>query len=263
VTSTESAVPDPRTASLAGSVAVVTGAAQGIGRATALRLAAEGAHVACADIQDTADTVKQIEADGGSGRAVWVDVRRADAWSDAIDDVVGAYGHVDLLANVAGVVNLLSEDTVTGLTEEAWDEVIATDLKGPWLGMRAVIPWMIERGGGRIVNISSLAALRGLPNLASYSAAKGGVAALTRQAAFEYAPHNVLINAIAPGTIDTPILADITPEMRQANADAHMVRRLGRPEEIASMVAYFFREGAFLTGLTYPVDGGWSAKGNF
>jgi NAD(P)-dependent dehydrogenase (short-subunit alcohol dehydrogenase family) len=99
--------------------------------------------------------------------------------------------------------------------------------------------------------------------LASYSAAKGGVAALTRQAAFEYAPHNVLINAIAPGTIDTPILADITEEMRQANAGAHLIRRLGRPEEIASMVAYFLREGPFLTGLTYPVDGGWSAKGNF
>ena len=260
---TSSSAPDLRTASLAGSVALVTGAAQGIGRATAVRLGAEGAHVACADIQDTADTVKQIEADGGTARAVRVDVRRGEAWHDAVADVEGAFGGVDLLANVAGVVNLQSEDTVTGLTEEAWDEVIATDLKGPWLGMRAVIPGMIERGGGRIVNISSLAALRGLPNLASYSAAKGGVAALTRQAAFEYASRNVLINAIAPGTIDTPILADITPEMKQANADAHLIRRLGRPEEIASMVAYFFREGAFLTGLTYPVDGGWSVKGNF
>jgi NAD(P)-dependent dehydrogenase (short-subunit alcohol dehydrogenase family) len=260
---TSSSVPDPRTASLAGSAALVTGAAQGIGRATALRLGAEGAHVACADIQDTSDTVKQIEADGGTARAVRVDVRRGDAWRDAVADVEGAFGGVDLLANVAGVVNLQSEDTVTGLTEEAWEEVIATDLKGPWLGMRAVIPGMIERGGGRVVNISSLAALRGLPNLASYSAAKGGVAALTRQAAFEYADRNVLINAIAPGTIDTPILADITPEMKQANADAHLIRRLGRPEEIASMVAYFFREGAFLTGLTYPVDGGWSVKGNF
>jgi NAD(P)-dependent dehydrogenase (short-subunit alcohol dehydrogenase family) len=117
--------------------------------------------------------------------------------------------------------------------------------------------------GGRIVNISSLAALRGLPNLASYSAAKGGVIALTQQAAFEYAGDNVQVNAIAPGTIDTPILGDITSEMRQANARAHLIQRLGRPEEIASMVAYMFREGSFLTGLTYPVDGGWSAKGNF
>lgn len=248
---------------LSGTVALVTGAAQGIGRATAERLAAEEAHVVCADIQDTDDTVKAIAAAGGSAEPVWLDVRSAQAWSDAVDGVLGTHRRIDYLANVAGVVNLLSEDSVTGLTEQAWDEVINTDLRGPWLGMRAVIPGMIGNGGGRIVNISSLAALRGLPNLASYSAAKGGVAALTRQAAYEYAQHNVLVNAVAPGTIDTPILADITPEMRQANADAHMIRRLGRPAEIASMVAYFFREGAFLTGLVYPVDGGWSAKGNF
>ena len=158
---------------------------------------------------------------------------------------------------------MISEDSVVGLTEEAWDTVIGTDLKGVWLGMRAVIPNMIEGGGGRIVNISSMAALRGLPNLASYSAAKGGVVGLTKQAAYEYGPHNVLINAIAPGTIDTPILADITEEMRQANANAHIVRRLGKPSEIASMVAYLMREGDFLTGEIYPVDGGWAAKGNF
>ncbi|QRP48452.1 SDR family NAD(P)-dependent oxidoreductase [Amycolatopsis sp. FDAARGOS 1241] len=244
-------------------VALVTGAAQGIGRATAIRLAQDGSHVVCADIQDCADTVQDIKAAGGSGEGVALDVRVAAAWADAVGDVLGRLGRIDYLANVAGVVNMISEDSVVGLTEEAWDDVIATDLKGPWLGMRAVIPGMIDRGGGRIVNISSLAALRGLPNLASYSAAKGGVAALTRQAAFEYAERNILINAIAPGTIDTPILADITPEMKQANANAHLIRRLGRPEEIASMVAYFFREGSFLTGLVYAVDGGWSAKGNF
>jgi NAD(P)-dependent dehydrogenase (short-subunit alcohol dehydrogenase family) len=248
---------------LPGTVALVTGAAQGIGRATAERLAADGAHVVCADIQATADTAKSIEAGGGSAEPAWVDVRSAQAWADAASTVLDQHGRIDHLANIAGVVNMLSEDSVVGLTEEAWDTVLNTDLKGPWLGMRAIIPSMIDNGGGRIVNISSLAALRGLPNLASYSAAKGGVAALTRQAAFEYAEHNILINAIAPGTIDTPILADITPEMKQANADAHLIRRLGRPEEIASMVAYFLSEGSFLTGLTYPVDGGWSAKGNF
>ncbi|KAA9166329.1 SDR family oxidoreductase [Amycolatopsis acidicola] len=245
--------------SLENTTALVTGATQGIGRATAERLAADGAHVACADIQDTADTVKAIEEAGGSAEVIALDIRSAGDWSAAVEHL----GRVDYLANVAGVVNMISEDSVVGLTEEAWDHVLGTDLKGPWLGMRAVIPGMITRGGGRIVNISSLAALRGLPNLASYSAAKGGVAALTRQAAFEYAEHNILINAIAPGTIDTPILGDITPEMKQANANSHLIRRLGRAAEIASMVAYFFREGSFLTGLTYPVDGGWSAKGNF
>lgn len=248
---------------LDGTLAMVTGAAQGIGRATALRLAEEGAHVACADIQDTEGTVREVKSEGGSAEAVWLDVRSAQAWSEVVQQLARVHPRIDFLANIAGVVNLHSEDSVVGLTEEAWADVIDTDLKGPWLGMRAVIPGMIDSGGGRIVNISSLAALNGLPNLASYSAAKGGIAALTRQAAFEYAQHNILINAVAPGTIDTPILADITPEMRQANADAHLIKRLGKPAEIASMVAYFFREGAFLTGLTYPVDGGWSVKGNF
>src|ERR1700754_1897867 len=248
---------------LAGQVALVTGAAQGIGRATAERLADEGARVICADIKDTAPTVTAIEKDGGVAEGVHLDVRRADSWKSAVAGIIERHTAVHLLANIAGVVNMTSEDTVVALTEEAWDEVLATDLKGVWLGMRETIPHMIKAGSGRIVNISSLAALRGLPNLASYSAAKGGVIALTRQAAFEYAGDNIQVNAIAPGTIDTPILGDITPEMREANARAHLIRRLGQPAEIASMVAYMFREGSFLTGLTYPVDGGWSAKGNF
>lgn len=251
------------TGSLQDRVAIVTGAAQGIGRATAVRLASEGALVTCADLQDCAETVALAEKEGGRSVAVTCDVRRADDWTRVVDAVVAEHGRVDLLANIAGVVNLQSPDTVVGLTEEAWSTVIDTDLKGVWLGMRAVIPTMIEAGGGRIVNISSMAALRGLPNLASYSAAKGGVIGLTQQAAFEYAEHGILVNAIAPGTIDTPILADITDEMRQANANAHLIRRLGRPEEIAAMVAYLFREASFQTGITFPVDGGWAAKGNF
>lgn len=250
--------------SLEGTLAIVTGAAQGIGQATAKKLAADGAHVVAADIQDCDVTVKEVSDAGGSIQAVRLDVREAENWASVVADLKAEHGKpVQRLANIAGVVNMLSEDSVVGLTEDAWDVVINTDLKGVWLGMQAVIPGMIEDGGGRIVNISSMAALRGLPNLASYSAAKGGVVGLTKQAAYEYGPHNVLINAIAPGTIDTPILADITEEMRQANANAHIVKRLGLPSEIASMVAYLMREGDFLTGEIYPVDGGWAAKGNF
>ncbi|KXF83741.1 short-chain dehydrogenase [Rhodococcus ruber Chol-4] len=248
---------------LNGKIAIVTGAAQGIGAATAQRLAAEGATVIAADIQDAGATVDAVLTAGGKAEAHALDVRVRGSWADTVREVIERHGRVDLLANVAGVVNMISEDSVVGLTEEAWDHVIGTDLKGVWLGMQAVIPNMIDRGGGRIVNIASMAALRGLPNLASYSAAKGGVVSLTKQAAFEYGDKNVLINAICPGTIDTPILADITDEMRAANANAHIVRRLGRPEEIASMVAYLMREGSFLTGEIYPVDGGWAAKGNF
>lgn len=249
--------------SLKDKVIIVSGAHQGIGQATAVRLASEGAKVIAADLLDSKETLSQISEAGGTAEAVQLDVRVKDSWASVVDDVVSRHGRVDALANVAGVVNMISEDSVVGLTEEAWDNVINTDLKGVWLGMQAVIPKMIDNGGGRIVNISSMAALRGLPNLASYSAAKGGVVSLTKQAAYEYGPQNVLINAIAPGTIDTPILADITEEMRQANANAHIVRRLGLPAEIASMVAYLMREGDFLTGEIYPVDGGWAAKGNF
>ena len=148
-----------------------------------------------------------------------------------------------------------------GLTEERWDHVVGVDLKGVWLGMRAVIPTMIEGGGGRIANVASLAALRGLPNLAAYSAAKGGVAALTRQAAIEYTADNILVNAIAPGTIDTPILSGVLPEHLEQFAAAHAVNRLGRPEEVAAMMVHFFSDdGDFLTGQLYPVDGGWSVK---
>lgn len=245
-----------------GKVAVISGAAQGIGQACAKRLAAEGAKVVVADQQDDTTTADAIRADGGEVHQVQMDVRKREDWQRTIAEAKEHFGRVDFLGNVAGVVNLKSEDSVVGLTDEGWDFVIDTDLRGVWLGMQAVIPHMQENGGGKIVNISSLAALKGLENLASYSAAKAGVIGLTQQAALNYAPDNILINAIAPGTIDTPILADITPEMKQQNANSHMVKRLGKPEEIAGKMAYFFSaDGDFSTGLTEAVDGGWSTNG--
>jgi len=247
---------------LEGKVAIVTGAAQGIGQGCAVRVAAEGASVVCADIKENDTTAKQIVADGGRAVHLQMDVRKPGDWQRTVEACTEEFGPVSLLGNVAGVVNILSEDTVVGLTEEGWSYVIDTDLKGVWLGMQAVIPQMIENGGGRIVNISSLAALVGLPNLAAYSAAKGGVIGLTQQAALDYAPRNVLVNAICPGTIDTPILADITEQQRKENTNAHLIKRLGTPADIAGTMLHFFSsDGSFLTGLTYPVDGGWSVNG--
>jgi NAD(P)-dependent dehydrogenase (short-subunit alcohol dehydrogenase family) len=245
-----------------GKVAIISGGVQGIGQACARRMAAEGAKVVIGDLQDDSTTADSIKAAGGEVTQVQMDVRKRDDWNALVKTTIETYGTVDWLGNVAGVVNMKSEDSVVGLTDEGWDYVIDTDLRGVWLGMQAVIPHMIESGGGKIVNISSLAALKGLENLASYSAAKAGVIGLTQQAALNYAPQNVLINAICPGTIDTPILADITPEMKQQNANSHMIKRLGRPEEIAGKMAYFFSEdGDFSTGLTECVDGGWSING--
>lgn len=249
---------------LDGKVALITGAAQGIGQACAVRMAAEGAKVVLADIQDDSTTLDRIKADGGEAHQVQMDTRKREDWQRTVEEVSSTYGPVELLGNVAGVVNMKSEDSVVGLTDEGWDYVIDTDLRGVWLGMQATIPTMTANGGGRIVNISSLAAVKGLTNLASYSAAKGGVIALTQQAALEYAPENVLVNAIAPGTIDTPILKDITDEMREQNANSHMIKRLGQASEVAGMMAYLFdpTDGAFQTGLLFPVDGGWSINGH-
>lgn len=245
-----------------GRVAIISGGVQGIGQACAKRMAEEGAKVVIADLQDDSTTLDAITSAGGEATQVQMDVRRREDWDRTVQATLDAYGTVDWLGNVAGVVNMKSEDSVVGLTDEGWDYVIDTDLRGVWLGMQAVIPHMQKNGGGKIVNISSLAALKGLENLASYSAAKAGVIGLTQQAALNYAPDNILINAICPGTIDTPILADITPEMKKQNENSHMIKRLGRPEEIAGKMAYFFSaDGDFSTGLTEAVDGGWSING--
>lgn len=244
---------------LDGKIAVISGGAQGIGQACAKRLADEGAVVIIGDLQDNDVTAKEITAAGGVARHVVMDTRKRADWSRLVAHAVDEFGRLDLLGNVAGVVNLHSPDNVVDLTDEGWDSVIDTDLKGVWLGMQAAIPAMKAGGGGSIVNISSLAAVNGLVNLASYSAAKGGVLALTRQVAQDFGADGIRVNAICPGTIDTPILADITDEMRTLFADKHIIKRLGRPEDIAAMMAFLMSDDAdFVTGQSINSDGGWS-----
>jgi NAD(P)-dependent dehydrogenase (short-subunit alcohol dehydrogenase family) len=247
---------------LEGKTAVITGGVQGIGRGCALRCAAEGARIVVADLQNDTGTVEEIKSSGGEAVQVVADVRSADDWERVVAEARSTFGQVDLLANVAGVVNMETPDNVIDLSEDAWQTVIDTDLKGVWLGMRAVLPGMIESGWGSIVNISSLSAYKAHGNLASYAAAKAGVLGLTQQAAVEYAEKGIRINCICPGTIDTPILDGITPELKQTSAEAHILKRLGKPADIAAMmVLYFSEDGSFLTGNIAPVDGGWLANG--
>lgn len=247
---------------MAGQVGLVTGAASGIGQAVAERLGAEGATVVCLDVNDAGPVVKGIAAQGGTAENHLLDVRDAQAWARVVADVVERMGRIDFLVNVAGIPVMDPEvaDTVTTLTEGWWDRVIGTNLKGTWLGMRAVIPHMQAAGSGRVVNTSSLSSARAVPGMAAYSTSKGGVDALTRQAAADYAPDGVLINAISPGVIRTPLLAAQTEEFQQANADQHLIKRLGETHEIASMAAYLLSEGTFVTGSVIAVDGGWAAK---
>jgi len=248
---------------LEGRVAVVTGGVQGIGRAVALRCAAEGAAVVVGDLQDDDATAQKIVANGGRAVHVVMDVRQRDDWKRLVDEAVDGFGGLDMLGNIAGVTNTLGPDNVVDLDDAGWDHVVGTDLRGVWLGMQAAIPRMLERGAGSIVNIGSMAALKGLENLAAYSAAKGGVVSLTQQVAMEYSPRGIRVNCICPGTIDTPILAGITEGMRENFVAAHMIPRLGTAEDIAAAAAFLFSDDAsFCTGEIMPVDGGWNAKGS-
>ena len=241
-----------------GMVAVITGAHQGIGRGVAERLGSEGAHVVCLDLKDCNDTVAAIKAAGGTAERATMDVTDLDQWKAEIRRIDENHGKIDVLGNIAGVV-ATTADTAVDLEQSQWDRMIAHDLTSVWYGMKTVLPVMIRGGFGRVLNIASLAALRGLPNLFSYSAAKAGVTGMTRQAAVEYAGTGVTVNAIAPGTINTPILQDITPDMLDRFAAAHAIKRLGSPRDIGAMAAYLCSpEADFITGMTYPVDGGWS-----
>jgi NAD(P)-dependent dehydrogenase (short-subunit alcohol dehydrogenase family) len=249
--------------SLTGQVGLVTGAARGIGEAVAQRLGADGAHVVCLDVNDASPTAQAILDAGGAAQAQALDVTSASGWSEAVASVTGELGRIHFLVNVAGI-NVLDPDvadTVVTVTEEWWDRIMATNLKSVWLGMRAVIGVMQTAGGGRIVNTSSLSASRGVPGFAAYASSKGGIEALTRQAAAEYADDDILINAVSPGAIRTPLMGAQPEELQRGAAAGHLVKRLGESPEIASAVSYLLGEGSFVTGAVLPVDGGWSARG--
>jgi NAD(P)-dependent dehydrogenase (short-subunit alcohol dehydrogenase family) len=248
--------------SLEGKTAMVTGAGSGIGRGIALRLAEMGAAVALLDINEgkASDTASDIRDQGGDAIALKCDVRTAADCRGAVKSVVEKSGKIDILCNCAGIA---IRKNVVDLTEDEWDRALDVTLKGIYLLSREVIPHMIRNGGGNIINIGSGWSLKGGPNAASYCAAKGGTVNLTRAMAIDHGKHNIRVNCICPGDIDTPMLRS---ECAQLGEDVqHFMReaanrplaRVGTPEDVANAVLFLSSPMSnWITGAALVVDGG-------
>jgi NAD(P)-dependent dehydrogenase (short-subunit alcohol dehydrogenase family) len=250
---------------LDGKSALITGGGGDIGRATALAFAREGARVAVADLRAEAagETVAQVNAAGGQAISLSGDMSKDADVRAMIEAVVGAYGRLDCAFNNAGISGWMIDaggKKTAEWPEEAFDRMIAVNLKGVWLCMRHELPQMQAQGGGAIVNTGSIAGLVGLPTSSAYVAAKHGVVGLTKTAALEYAEANIRVNAVCPGYIKTRMTGPIM-ELRGAAVLAQTpLKRMGNPEEIAEMVVWLCSERAsYVSGVAYNVDGGWMA----
>jgi NAD(P)-dependent dehydrogenase (short-subunit alcohol dehydrogenase family) len=243
-----------------GKVAFVTGAANGIGRATALAFAREGANVVVADIseQGNQETARMIEELGGRALAVRCDVTRAEDVKAALDKTIETFGRLDFAFNNAGVEQKIA--ATVELDEADWDRIVNINLRSVFLCLKHEIPLMLKQGSGAIVNTSSGAGVKGFKGQAAYVAAKHGVVGLTKAVALDYASQNIRINAVCPGIIETPMMDRFsggTPEGRERVISQEPIGRMGQPEEIANAVVWLCSDASsFAVGHALVVDGG-------
>jgi NAD(P)-dependent dehydrogenase (short-subunit alcohol dehydrogenase family) len=240
---------------------IITGAASGIGKATAELFSKEDANVIVSDIQETEgnSVVKEIIAGGGKASFFKTDVSKPEEMEALVNYAIKTYGKLDVAVNNAGIGGELNP--VADMSIEGWQKVISINLSSLFYGMKYQIQAMLKSGGGSIVNISSILGSVGFAGSAGYTAAKHGVVGLTQTAALEYSAQNIRVNAVGPGFIDTPLLNALDAEMKKQIVALHPIGRLGKSEEVAELILWLSSDkSSFVTGSYYPIDGGYLAK---
>lgn len=250
---------------LDGKVAIVTGSASGIGRASAILFAQEGAKVVVADVDPKGrDVAEEISRGGGTATFVKTDVSKPEDVEALVRAAVDAYGKLNVIFNNAGVEG--EQRFTADCSVENWDRVLGINLKGVFLGMKYAIPAILKSGGGAIVNTASTAGITGYPSMPAYSASKGGVIQLTKTAALEYARQGIRVNCICPGGIFTPLVERFTKGLPKEQIEkmvqaVHPIGRFGTPEEVAKLALYLASDdSSFCTGAPFIVDGGMTAQ---
>ncbi|MBN6206596.1 SDR family oxidoreductase [Ralstonia pickettii] len=244
-------------------VAIITGGGSGLGRAVALHLAGEGANISVVDISEKAghETVQMVEEKGSKAIFIKADVSKAEDVKKYVDETVASFGTVDMFYNNAGISGP-GVDFVNNSIEDI-DQIVGINLLGGLYGLKYVLEVMLKNGGGSIVNTSSTAGLVGQATVTIYSATKHGITGATKSIAAEYADKGIRVNAIAPGTTETPMVKEYrekNPENVEAVVAAVPQKRLGQPEEIASLVSFLLGDEAdYINGVTVPIDGGFTS----